>query len=166
MHLGCSLASRRPQTRSTVLPAPAESAPSLRSVMCCSSAGVNGLLIPLEFNDEEDHFEIIEENLVNTEFHPSHRIVVEHAFGRIKNRFAGIRDINVKKLSTAINMIDCSIILHNFLGLQNDVWEDYNNNDEDSEDSEDNNFNDDNDESLRRAGEVKRNWIMRKLFTI
>lgn len=97
----------------------------------------------------------------------SHRIVVEHSFGRIKNRFAGIGDITVKKISTAINMIDCSIILHNFLELHNDAWEDYENNDDDSnEDNEDNNFDNVSDENLKRAGEAKRNWIMRKLFML
>ncbi|CAB4435521.1 unnamed protein product [Rhizophagus irregularis] len=97
----------------------------------------------------------------------SYRIVVEHSFGRIKNRFAGIGDITVKKISTAINMIDCFIILHNFLELHNDAWEDYENNDDDSnEDNEDNNFDNVSDENLKRAGEAKRNWIMRKLFML
>jgi len=96
----------------------------------------------------------------------SHRIVVEHSFGRIKNRFSGIREISVKKISTAINMIDCSIILHNFLESHKDTWEDYDSNEDDEEDNNGlNNFDNDNEESLKRAGEAKRNWVMRKLFT-
>ena len=97
----------------------------------------------------------------------SHRIVVEHSFGRIKNRFAGIRDISAKKISTAINMIDCSIILHNFLELHEDIWEDCENDDSDEEEDSNglNNFDVNNEESLKRAGEAKRNWIIRKLFT-
>jgi hypothetical protein len=92
----------------------------------------------------------------------SHRIVVEHSFGRLKNRFVGIREIAVKKISTAINLIDCAIILHNYLELNEDIWDD----------QEYENFNDDDDgdnyieEELRRAGEVKREWVMRKLFTL
>ena len=95
----------------------------------------------------------------------SHRIVVEHSFGRVKNRFGGIKEISVKKISTAINLIDCAIILHNFLELHKDIWVDHNNNDEDEEDDNElDNFENDNDETLKRVGEAKRNWIMRKLF--
>src|SRR6266536_1315587 len=85
----------------------------------------------------------------------SHRIVVEHLFGRIKNRFAGIRDISAKKISTAIIMIDCSIILHNFLELHEDIWEDCENDDSDEEEEDSNglnNFDVNNEESLKRAG--------------
>ncbi|GBC00351.1 hypothetical protein RclHR1_03820016 [Rhizophagus clarus] len=96
----------------------------------------------------------------------SHRIVVEHSFDRIKNRFGGIKEISVKKISTAVNMIDCSIILHNFLELNDDIWVDSENNDNSEEDSnESDNYYNDNEESLKRAGEAKRNWIMSKLFT-
>jgi hypothetical protein len=96
----------------------------------------------------------------------SHRIVVEHSFGRIKNRFGGIKEISVKKISTAVNMIDCSIILHNFLELHDDLWVDCENNDNSEEDNnESDNYNNDNEESLKREGEAKRNWVMSKLFT-
>ena len=93
----------------------------------------------------------------------SHRIVVEHSFGRLKNRFVGIREISVKKVSTAINLIDCAIILHNYLELANDIWEEQNNDDNfiHNDDDESNNYND---EELKRAGEAKREWVMRKLF--
>jgi len=93
----------------------------------------------------------------------SHRIVVEHAFGRLKNRFIGIREISAKKISTAINLIDCAIILHNYLELANDIWEeqDYYDDPDDNNNSE---LNDYCEEELKRAGEVKREWIMRKLF--
>ncbi|GES85564.1 protein ANTAGONIST OF LIKE HETEROCHROMATIN PROTEIN 1-like [Rhizophagus clarus] len=95
-----------------------------------------------------------------------YRIVVEHLFGRIKNRFGGIKKISVKKISTAVNIIDCSIILHNFLELNNDIWVDNENNDNSEEDSnESDNYYNNNEESLKRAGEAKRNWIMSKLFT-
>ena len=66
-------------------------------------------------------------------------------------------------------MIDCSIILHNFLELHNDTQEEYENNDNSDEevnDNEDNNFDNVSKENLKRAGEAKRNWIMRKLFTL
>jgi len=93
----------------------------------------------------------------------SHRIVVEHSFGRLKNRFVGIREMAVKSISTAVNLIDCAIILHNYLELLGDIWEEQNDNNND-------NFNDNdnsdelNKEELKRAGEIKREWIMRKLF--
>ncbi|CAB5101692.1 unnamed protein product [Rhizophagus irregularis] len=91
----------------------------------------------------------------------SHRIIIEHAFGRLKNRFAGIREISVKKIPTAINMIDCSIILHNFLELRDDVWE---NQCESNEEEDNNELDNSNEENLKILGEAKRNWIMRKLF--
>jgi hypothetical protein len=94
----------------------------------------------------------------------SHRIVVEHSFGRLKNRFTGIKEIAVKKISTAVNLIDCAIILHNYLELLGDIWndeDDDNFNDDDNDDYS----NDYNEEELKRAGESKRDWIMRKLFT-
>lgn len=91
----------------------------------------------------------------------SHRIVVEHTFGRLKNRFMGIREISIKKISTAINLIDCAIVLHNYLELAGDIWEEQGDND---------NFTNDDDsyyseDELKRAGETKREWVMRKLFT-
>ena len=50
----------------------------------------------------------------------SHKIVVEHSFGRLKNRFVGIRKIVMKNISIAVNLIDCAIILHNYLELLGD----------------------------------------------
>ena len=87
----------------------------------------------------------------------SHRIVVEHSFGRLKNRFVGIREIAVKKISTAINLINCAIILHNYLELLGDIWneqeEDNDNFSDDGDDDDDDNYNE---EKLKRAGEAKR----------
>ena len=75
----------------------------------------------------------------------------------------GVREISVKKISTAINLIDYAIILHNYLELVNDILKEQNN-DNFIDNSKLNNYNDDRDE-LKRAGEVKREWVMRKLFT-
>ncbi|CAB4444815.1 unnamed protein product [Rhizophagus irregularis] len=65
------------------------------------------------------------------------------------------------KMQAKFNCIFSShrIVVEHAFGLQNDVWKDYDNNNEDGEDN--NNFNDDSDKSLRRAGEAKRDWIMR-----
>lgn len=82
----------------------------------------------------------------------------------MKNKFSGIKEISVKKISTTVNMIDYSIILHNFLELHVMIYRwiviivkkiiinliiiiiim----------------------KKLKRAKEAKRNWIISKLFTI
>jgi len=94
----------------------------------------------------------------------SHRIVVEHSFGRLKNRFLGIKEIAVKKIVTAVNLIDCAIILHNYLELLGDIWSE--NDDDDNFRDDDGNIDEYNDEELKKAGELKRIWITRKLFTL
>ena len=58
------------------------------------------------------------ENNLQTQFnitHSLHRVVVENAFGRFKNRFSSLKELNVKKISTAVQLTECCIILHNFL---------------------------------------------------
>ncbi|CAG8754504.1 11912_t:CDS:2, partial [Rhizophagus irregularis] len=49
-------------------------------------------------------------------------LIVEHSFGKLKNRFTGIKEIAVKKILTAVNLIDCAIILHNYLELLGNIW--------------------------------------------
>jgi len=51
----------------------------------------------------------------------SHRIVVKYSFDRLKNRFVGIREITVKNILTAVNLIDCTIILYNYLELLDNI---------------------------------------------
>lgn len=44
------------------------------------------------------------------------------------------------------------------------MWENYETDNDDNENNGDN-FYSDNEENLRRTGEIKRNWVMQKLFT-
>ncbi|CAH1770693.1 853_t:CDS:2, partial [Entrophospora sp. SA101] len=69
------------------------------------------------------------------QLHSKHRIVVEHAFGRLKSRFVALRELNVKSIKMAVRLTECAIILHNFLELNGEIWDegadvnDYNDND-------------------------------------
>jgi len=106
--------------------------------------------------------------------HSSHRVVVENAFGRLKNRFGCLKELNVRKISTAVCLTECCIILHNFLETNNDNWEI---DDDDSDDNDNGNSSDDgdydnddnyvnnlNENSLKRAEEMKRDQIINQLF--
>jgi hypothetical protein len=109
------------------------------------------------------------ENDLQTKFNITHslyRVVVENAFGRFKNRFSSLKELNVKKISTAVQLTECCIILHNFLETNNDNWDeldildDDNNNNDDDKSNDLNNFNEN---MLKRAGERKRNQIIDQL---
>jgi len=95
--------------------------------------------------------------------------VVENAFGRLKNRFGSLKELNVKKISSAVCLTECCIILHNFLETNNDNWDeldeldeldDENYDDDDDSDNENNNLSNLNENTLKREGEIKRNQIM------
>jgi hypothetical protein len=109
------------------------------------------------------------ENTLQTQFnitHSLHRVIVENAFGRFKNRFSSLKELNVKKVSTAVQLTECCIILHNFLETNNDNWDeldildDDDNNNDNGESDDLNNFNEN---MLKRAGERKRNQIIDQL---
>ncbi|CAI2187162.1 7261_t:CDS:2 [Funneliformis geosporum] len=53
--------------------------------------------------------------------HSKYRIVVEHAFNRLKARFRALKEISVKDLKTTINLANCAIILHKFLELSGET---------------------------------------------
>nr|CAG8635682.1 14393_t:CDS:2 [Entrophospora candida] len=57
------------------------------------------------------------------QLHSKHRIVVEHAFGRLKSRFVALRELNVKSIKMAVRLTECAIILHNFLELNGEIWD-------------------------------------------
>ncbi|RGB32987.1 hypothetical protein C1646_762237 [Rhizophagus diaphanus] len=64
------------------------------------------------------------ENNLETQFnitHSLHCIVVEYAFGRFKNRFSSLKELNVRKISTTIHFTECRIIVYNFLETNNEV---------------------------------------------
>ncbi|GES78453.1 putative nuclease HARBI1 [Rhizophagus clarus] len=52
--------------------------------------------------------------------HSLHHIVIENAFGKLKNSFSCLKGLSVKKISTVVNLTECCIILHNFLETNND----------------------------------------------
>src|SRR6266496_2442104 len=57
-------------------------------------------------------------------FHSSHQVVVENAFGRLKARFGMLRDLDIKTVRMGILFACCAIILHNFLEMNMDIWDD------------------------------------------
>ncbi|GES96260.1 putative nuclease HARBI1 [Rhizophagus clarus] len=52
--------------------------------------------------------------------HSLHCVVIENAFGKLKNRFSCLKGLFVKKISTVVNLTEYCIILHNFLETNND----------------------------------------------
>lgn len=102
--------------------------------------------------------------------HSLHRVVVENAFGKFKNRFSCLKELNVRKISAAVCLTECCIILHNFLETNNDNWDELDesdnddNSDNDNEEEEENNLVNLNENSLKRAGEIKRDQIMTQLL--
>jgi len=108
------------------------------------------------------------ENNLQTQFnvtHSLHRVVVENAFGRFKNRFCSLKELNVKKISTAVRLTECCIILHNFLEMNNDNWDELDELDDESyDDDENNNLDNLNENVLKREGEIKRNQIMNQFL--
>jgi hypothetical protein len=55
--------------------------------------------------------------------HSKTRVVVEQAFGRLKNRFQLLKEIRTKKTDIATDLIEISLILHNLLERNGDHWE-------------------------------------------
>jgi hypothetical protein len=108
------------------------------------------------------------ENNLQTQFnitHSSHRVVVENAFGRFKNRFICLKELNVKKILTAVHLTECCIILHNFLETNNDNWDELDELDENYDDDDENdNLSNLNENNLRRQGEIKRDQIMNQFL--
>ncbi|GBC07917.1 hypothetical protein RclHR1_07790009 [Rhizophagus clarus] len=101
--------------------------------------------------------------------HSLHHIVIENAFGKLKNSFSCLKGLSVKKISTVVNLTECCIILHNFLETNNDSWNELDENDSDSDDSEsddddENNLSNLNESNLKREGEIKRDQIMNQLI--
>ena len=92
--------------------------------------------------------------------HSKHRIVIEHAFGRLKTRFVALQNLNVKTIKLAVDLTDCAMILHNFLELNGETWEE-----EYVLDTDNDVINDayESDAELKRIGELKRNYIMELL---
>ena len=89
-----------------------------------------------------------------------HRIVIEHAFGRLKTRFVALQNLNVKTIKLAVDLTDCAMILHNFLELNGETWEE-----EYVLNTDNDVINDayESDAELKRIGELKRNYMMELL---
>ena len=64
----------------------------------------------------------------------------------------------MKKISTAVRLTECCIILHNFLEMNNNNWDELDELDDDDENDEEED--DNNENTLKRAGEIKRNQII------
>jgi hypothetical protein len=101
--------------------------------------------------------------------HSLHRVVVENAFGRLKNRFIALKELNTRKVSTAVKFTECAIILHNFLELNNDNIEElYEEEEEEDDDDDDGNDSEEeinrNEIVLKREGERKREQLMNQII--
>ena len=90
--------------------------------------------------------------------HSKHRVVIEHAFGRLKARFRALKEISVKDLKTAINLADCAIILHNLLEISGETWEIIEQDDYDYNNQYD--FDNESNEILKLEGEFKREEML------
>ena len=76
----------------------------------------------------------------------------------MKSKFVALKDLNVKTIKLAVNLTDCTIILHNFLELNGEMWKE--------EYILDTNINNDiyeSDAELKRIGEMKQNYMMELL---
>jgi hypothetical protein len=79
-----------------------------------SAYPLSSFLIKLFNNSETD---------LQTQFnisHSLHCVVVENAFGKLKNKFSCLKGLSVKKISTIVSLTECCIILYNFLESNND----------------------------------------------
>jgi hypothetical protein len=94
--------------------------------------------------------------------HSRNRVVVENAFGRLKGRFPSLRNLSIKKVSTACKMTACAIILHNFLEMQGDAFTELFSEENSDNDAEVSHYDLQNDEEamLKLAGEEKRRHLM------
>src|SRR6266542_3621562 len=110
----------------------------------------------------------IQINVINS----LNRVVVENAFGKLKNRFIALKDVHTRKISIAITLTVCAIILHNFLELNNDSLEELYENDDDGDDVDSEMDDSDDDELItnqskiirKREGERKREQIMNQII--
>ena len=101
--------------------------------------------------------------------HSLHRVVVENAFGRLKNRFVALKELNSRKISNVIRLTECAVILHNFLELNNDNLDElYEEDDDSGDDSDDDNDSEENitqsEIALRREGERKRFQLLSQII--
>ena len=78
----------------------------------------------------------------------------------MKSRFVALQNLNVKTIKLAVDLTDCAIILHNFLELNGETWEE-----EYTLDNDNNTINDiyESDAELKRIGEMKQNYMMELL---
>ncbi|CAG8710521.1 691_t:CDS:1, partial [Dentiscutata heterogama] len=100
------------------------------------------------------------QNLFNKK-HSKSRVVVEQAFGRLKNRFQLLKELRTRNTKIASDLIEISLILHNLLERNEDEWDEpseqilmhrmqYNDNDNNSQ----------RDRAIKEAGKVKRQNLM------
>ena len=101
--------------------------------------------------------------------HSHHRVVIENAFGRLKARFKMLKDLDIKTVKMGILFTCCAIILHNFLEMNMDIWDDDLDDDTDDIDEIDDESDDytsrDGDGMLKRIGQVKRNLIFHQCIS-
>ena len=101
-------------------------------------------------------------------FHSSHRVVIEKAFGRLKARFGMLKNLDIKTIKMGILFTSCAIILHNFLEINMDTWDiddiDHENDTDNEGDNDISNYTRNDDDTLKRAGQVKRDWILCQYF--
>ena len=101
--------------------------------------------------------------------HSHHRVVIENAFGRLKARFKMLKDLDIKTVKMGILFTCCAIILHNFLEMNMDIWNDDLDDDTDDIDEIDDESDDytsrDGDGILKRIGQAKRNLIFHQCIS-
>ncbi|CAB4432576.1 unnamed protein product [Rhizophagus irregularis] len=91
--------------------------------------------------------------------------VGDNAFGRLKNRFKALKELNSRKISNVVQLTECAIILHNFLELNNDNIEElFEDNDNENDENDEENEENQNEIALKREGERKREYIINQII--
>jgi hypothetical protein len=79
-----------------------------------------------------------------------------------------LKNLDIKTIKMGILFTSCAIILHNFLEINMDTWDiddiDHENDTDNEGDNNISNYTRNDDDTLKRAGQVKRDWILCQYF--
>ena len=80
-----------------------------------------------------------------------------------------LKNLDTKTIKMGILFTSYAIILHNFLEINMDTWDiddiDHENDTDNEGDNDISNYTRNDDDTLKRAGQVKRDWILYQYFS-